>query len=598
MNALITVTAALLLGQGAGGWGGPPQEFQSVATELRSTIIQKGYRKVGVVSRVTASLDASDRGALRARLGPAEQVFAQLLGTALAQRSAGRFQVLQGAKAGELLYDLTPPKLGDPEQLREVAEKLGGMDALVYAEVAEPDSGSRSAGSHIPGLAITCRLVDVDGAKQVTAARESLRLSVAGAAYLGESFELRRWDGLELKNVGLHDGTGIHWTAPTDFRTAGKYDDICRARKHPLDHPGCPLQLSVLVDGRRRTPRYVSAAGSDGPYHPYVALDLAERFAIEAKNDASRDVYVAVFVDGINILGKRPEHPANCRYWRLGAGSTGRFRGWYTAGPNRYLEEEFLIGAGGEGVASSQGYRAKRGQITAVFYTIGMPKKQRTYVRKQVRVPAPPKRPQGAWFRTPDGRWQWAPAAPAEPDQVRTEVRAGPSRYVDINTRRGDPPGLILAAITLRYVTSSELQELEDGHPSYAYDPLGRAFDETPEQAAPSDDARRVVDGPAPPTTGKVRFGVTAKRTARSARYAGVEVTYVRRGYPGTELLGRNGRNYRLVPGRDIITHVNGERVSSYEEFFRAVRQSPNPMIVRVYDTRTNSAADYRVILR
>lgn len=98
--------------------------------------------------------------------------------------------------------------------------------------------------------------------------------------------------------------------------------------------------------------------------------------------------------------------------------------------------------------------------------------------------------------------------------------------------------------------------------------------------------------------SGKIRFGVTAKQTERSSRIGGTEVTLVMPGYPGTQLRGSDGKQYYLVRGRDFITQINGRPVTTYDEFAKAIDDSPADMTVRVYDARTGSTSDYDVRLR
>ncbi len=97
---------------------------------------------------------------------------------------------------------------------------------------------------------------------------------------------------------------------------------------------------------------------------------------------------------------------------------------------------------------------------------------------------------------------------------------------------------------------------------------------------------------------GKLRFGVTAEQTARGARAGGLEVTLVIPTYPGTQLRGSDGKQYFLVAGRDVITHINGQSVTTYGEFSTAVNASPANMTIRVYDMQTGTTADYEVTLR
>jgi|GEM_PF-1982926 len=103
--------------------------------------------------------------------------------------------------------------------------------------------------------------------------------------------------------------------------------------------------------------------------------------------------------------------------------------------------------------------------------------------------------------------------------------------------------------------------------------------------------------GPQTPVQG-VRFGAAAQATARGTHLGGVEVTQVIAGSAATRIQNRkDGGQYRLVVDRDIITHINGIPISTYNEFRQAIAASPNNMVIRVFDRATRSTADYDVAL-
>ena len=96
-----------------------------------------------------------------------------------------------------------------------------------------------------------------------------------------------------------------------------------------------------------------------------------------------------------------------------------------------------------------------------------------------------------------------------------------------------------------------------------------------------------------------VRLGVTATATDRSRRIGGVEVTRVLDGYPGTQLRrAGDDRTFGLVVGMHVITHVNGNAVTTYQEYSRAIDNSPQTMTLRVHNLQTGTHRDYQATLR
>jgi hypothetical protein len=588
------IVVGLAFAQPEGTWGSSFAGFREATSELVSAVVEHGYRRIGVLPYLVVTSDAPDRdlpgGSLKAQNG----FLASSLRQALAEQAGGRFEVPEGDQVNNALYELKSGDLGQPDTVRKIARRAGNLDALVYGTVRDQRESTRGRAEE-PDLTIVCRLISVAEGSAVAEARQDLFVSIAGAAYAGESFELRRWEGPELKNVGFHPRTEYDWTAATDFFNQGKYKDICRRRPHPVDDPNCPYRMSVIVDEDQRQPVSV---GRDY----FVPLEAGDQFSIRLDNRTNHGVYAALFVDGINVLGKRAEHPGNCQYWFIPASDWGRFRGWYSTDEKRYLEEAFRIGQADDSVAVRQGHLGKLGQLTAVFYSVGQPKREATYVRKEYLVPG---RTHSQIVRMPDG--SIAATAPADPPERRVAVVPGPSRFVDLEMYSGQRPGLILAAITLHYGTRSEIQRLQSTArvATWVDEPNHRepvSVMHVPDDDGPADTsgstspARR--RSPGADSSHGLRFGMSGRRTPQSAQYGGVEVTMVVPGSPAAALrCHSDGKNYYLVPGRDIITHVNGEQVTTNEELNDAVRRSPREMTIRVYDRSTQSADDYDVTL-
>lgn len=77
----------------------------------------------------------------------------------------------------------------------------------------------------------------------------------------------------------------------------------------------------------------------------------------------------------------------------------------------------------------------------------------------------------------------------------------------------------------------------------------------------------------------------------------GVEITKVVANSPASKIADSNGNSMRLVPFRDIVTHVNGTAVSSNDEFIAAIRRSGKVARLQVYDRQTQSSGIYRAFL-
>jgi hypothetical protein len=97
----------------------------------------------------------------------------------------------------------------------------------------------------------------------------------------------------------------------------------------------------------------------------------------------------------------------------------------------------------------------------------------------------------------------------------------------------------------------------------------------------------------------RVRFGVSVTQTSRASQHGGVEVAEVIPGSPGTMMRSvEDGEIRQLVPGLNVITHINGREIHSYGDFARAVKESPRRIKVRVYNLRTGTLRDYETTLQ
>ena len=101
-------------------------------------------------------------------------------------------------------------------------------------------------------------------------------------------------------------------------------------------------------------------------------------------------------------------------------------------------------------------------------------------------------------------------------------------------------------------------------------------------------------NGGARPGAKRVRLGLRGTDNAQGRRFGGVAIGQVFANMPATRLrLPGDARNYRIVPGRDIITHVNGTAVRTNAQLVAAVMASPPQIRLTIYDAATRRTADY-----
>jgi hypothetical protein len=388
---------------------------KTAGAQLVPSIIEGRYRRVGVLPRFIVRSGTSET--LGGPIGPEAELLAEELQDDLVKNARGRFEVVDGRRIATAFRDLTLDDLGRPEALLKAAGRAGGLDALVVGSVVDQRATKTQ-------LDVRCRLVDLKGSVVGSAAKPT-SVDLSTAAYMGESWELRRWTDAGLINVGLNEKTEFPFLSGS-YGELISYGMVLPNRPYPLEVSACPFTMSVLVNGK---PRPRVAVGNQH----YVALDPGETYEILIENRAPRGATLSLFVDGINILGKKRENPAKSRFWTMTPRGRFLFRGWLTPAGGQYRQEAFEIAPADDSVAAGQGFSQALGMITAVFSTIGMDG-----------VPEPPRiRTLGASITGSFG------------------TGAGAESKVELKETRGPEPGVMLAAITLRYATTPQLKRLQ-----------------------------------------------------------------------------------------------------------------------------------------
>ena len=420
-TSLVVALALLTAGKDQAG---------ATSEKLAAEIVQAGYKRVGVLPRFIVREPGKEEE-LGGSIGPQADLYAEDLEDELAAAASDRFKVVEGRLMKKAFKNLTLESLSDKDALRKVADGVGGLDALIVGTVVDGREAQGGAEPGAGGLNVRCRLIDLKDGGLAASTREQVGVSLSDAAYMGESWELRRWTKDGLANVGLDDQAAADGAAVSPFGAgpvyeAAQYPKIRRDRPHPLLDPEFPYPIQITVDDQVRQPVKVGD-------QLYVTLEPGDVYKIRVKNQCPQRVYLSLFVDGINTLGKQREHPSSSRYWSLDAGAEALFRGWVTGEAGKYHEEEFMIAPADQTVGYQQGFSEKLGIITAVFYTVGT---------------------------------EGVPEAPTMKAAMVSGTfgtgTSGKTRELSLEDKAGARPGIILAAVTIRYVTSSELKQIQN----------------------------------------------------------------------------------------------------------------------------------------
>jgi len=432
---------------------------QKLVDRLASRIVENSIQRVGVLPQFRIRDGAEF--VLRGPLAPHARLFAEQIEEGLIRTSMDRFRVINGSQLEGILKDMKLDDLKDPEKMRPLAGKLGGMDALILGTLTETGGGPGSA----VWLDLSCEIIRL--ADSTTAGKEkaSVAMTVAGLAYTGRSMELRRWEPQGLVNVGLNVDRPQDAFRPGEYTPWSAIDpQSLRPISSSSVWEGSPFLMSIVAQGQPLAPVRV---GND----VYVSMDYNVEYVIEIKNTTDKDVYVAVFVDGLNIQDKKREDPCNCKYWHLEKHQTARFSGWYVADEKRTLRGKFVTTGADDSVAGRQGFYDSLGLITAVFYTIGTPSVDRI-IQGSKEGPRQAERQQRmAAHGSPKGKFK-RPAFPRMGGNIPSGKRptsVGPGaigtgegevEQVELKWFRGQSPGLILASISVNYRSPSGLEDL------------------------------------------------------------------------------------------------------------------------------------------
>lgn len=443
-------------GQFGGGIAEPP----GICEQLLEEISRKKYERVAVLPYFVESSPGNE-AIVGLDLHSHAQLFATRISDKLAQLAQDKFVVISHDLLVSAFADTNPRDvITDLAKLRSVASRVDGFNALVVGFI-ERDFGQNAA----PNLRLKCHILEVDsrsgGGGRSRSITSSMGLSLGGLAYAGNSFEPRRLsaDGELIATSPVDPYLNTDFSAmPFSIFTAMVTQP---SQKHPLQDPGCPFNMKVLVDGVERPIHWIHK-------QPWVGLEVGDKVSIRLSKGIPQRVCMAVFVDGVNVLGSKVEHPGNCKYWIMDT-PRSEIKGYYELVGNQLAGKVLQVAAGGEGRATQLGSRDKVGQITVIFYTIGTPERivqaPRNLSTKQAADSI--QWPSGRFAQRWLGRYPRGQAGSAGP-QAAGEGPGADVEFVDgsqpiqsstTTLYRGENPGLILCAITVRYTTTLRLNE-------------------------------------------------------------------------------------------------------------------------------------------
>ncbi len=335
-NAICTILLALFLqlvvcsvvnGQAV-------DQMQKSAETLASTIRKAGVKKIAVVpllfvedrgaeqkARENAEFDSDikierARPILSASLDSLR--LAEQMQDFLSQAGQGDFGIVP---AEDLLERLNEAK-NNTEYLKPSSKDLaailnpeGDIDALVvgtirkkFAEINHLNGGTilgpEQVGYDWQVLDLSKRTI------LVSALNEPNYGSLAEAVYNGLSLEYFRYQNGRLTcllDYQPKDRKDIP-LRPSEPEALFNDGYIFSSRVHPLLNPNCPLKVQYGVADRILPVQFAAFEGFDGPQvlpHAVINLEPGDEPVIRVSNTLSKRVIVAVFVDGINILGKK-----------------------------------------------------------------------------------------------------------------------------------------------------------------------------------------------------------------------------------------------------------------------------------------------------
>jgi hypothetical protein len=461
----------------------------SAAVPLAKSIRSAGFTRVGVLpwvftERVFAGGFGQNAPQSQVDSSTLTRMYVDEMQSQLAERSGGNYRMVDSFAIGNALRatGVDPSRLQPQDSTLKNIPSLveGGIDGLILGTIV-----NRSLGENSPYSVrdIKWKLVDAKDPTSIAGAQKATKsYSLADLVYEGRSQEFCRWKDNRLSDFCFTTDQQKS-KVPLNPQDAIELYDIWEGtgpQLNPVFNPNCPFKVSFKVEGKVQNlavpvdkgstfngQTFASRVHND---EAYLVLNPGESWSVQARNGCSKPVLMAVFVDGINTLGKKRELPdRNCRVWNLEPGEKGVFKGWFSGKKGDEAIEEFVVTAYADSVAGQLGEKTRCGMITLVFFSSGYPS------QNQLALPKRHYRIEATWDSArqrivmDEGMEPAPPAGSFATGMSESEYGIGgkapkphPLVYSNVSKQ-----GVILAAMTIRYGSEVDIKDLaEHGGPN------------------------------------------------------------------------------------------------------------------------------------
>lgn len=346
----------------------------SPSEKIVKTILAKGYKRIAVLPRVVARTSAEENQVVgKNTVGALSMAWPDELYDALIEASVnsnGKFSVVSDQQVLQALKGKTVDDVGSEDMWQVIRDKTGA-DFLASIDVTDPGAVEGKTGS--PEVKRVVNGVDLKDNSAVGRITQVYNKSLSDGAYAGESFVVREWQGNKLVATGL---SGKNEFTIGSAAEKEQYADLV-PQEHPLLRSDYPYGIAVEVNGQIREPKIL-----DGQL--VVPLDLGEEYVVRVWNKGEREVFMGLYVDGVNTIGgelERPDNTPTNRNWFLKPDqSSKKIAGWQKIDPEtkEATYEKFVIVDAENAVAKEasqpggEGFGDNLGMITAVVYSYGM----------------------------------------------------------------------------------------------------------------------------------------------------------------------------------------------------------------------------------